>query len=60
MIETLYTTEELSKALKVDVQTIRNWLRDGLLDGVKIGKKEYRVSENEVTRFLNGNEKQII
>lgn len=33
-----YTTEEAAELLKVSVWTIRGWLRDGSLEGRKVGR----------------------
>ena len=34
-MENLLTVEEAAKAIRVEVETIRRWLRDGKLQGLK-------------------------
>jgi len=47
-----YTTEEIATLLKVDIETVRRWLRDGKLKGIKAGDS-WRVAERELTAFLS-------
>ncbi|MBP9827862.1 helix-turn-helix domain-containing protein [Patescibacteria group bacterium] len=47
-----YTSQELSKVLKVNIMTIYRYIKAGKLQAYKIGK-EYRIAETEFTRFLN-------
>ena len=41
MTERLYKVSEVAKLFEVKPDTIRVWLRDGTLRGVKIGKGHY-------------------
>jgi excisionase family DNA binding protein len=41
MTERLYKVDEVAKLFEVKPDTIRVWLRDGTLRGVKIGKGHY-------------------
>lgn len=43
--EELLTVEEAATRLKVDVETVRRWLRSGQLSGVKIGRL-WRIPSN--------------
>ena len=47
-----YTTEELAKALKVNIMTIYRYIKAGKLKAYKIGK-EFRIDKNEFNNFLN-------
>lgn len=51
-----YTTDEIAKGLKVKVETIRRWIRNGKLSAVNIGGKgntvEYRISEAALNSFI--------
>lgn len=54
----LYTTEEVAKILKYDVQTIRKLIREDKISAYKVGK-EYRIEEKSIDRFIKGgNEKE--
>jgi len=49
----LYGLQEIAEALNVTRRTLYNYLKQGKLKAVKIGK-EWRVSEDNLHRFLNG------
>lgn len=49
-METLLTVEEAARALKVRVETVRRWLREGTLRGRKIGRI-WRIPESEVNQL---------
>jgi excisionase family DNA binding protein len=56
MSENLLTPEQVAKRLAVNPDTVRHWLRAGTLQGVKIGPgKIWRISEEELNRFIKGN-----
>lgn len=46
------TSEEAAKALRVSGESVRRWLRDGSMRGVRVGRT-WRVSRDEVLRVLN-------
>ena len=43
---------EVSKLLKVSVQTLRSWYKDGKLDAVLTPGKQMRIPTSEITRLL--------
>ena len=43
---------QVADRLQVSERTVREWLRNGTLKGVRLGEKLWRVSEEEVQRFL--------
>jgi excisionase family DNA binding protein len=47
----LLTPEEVAQALRLDDETIRIWLREGKLKGIKVGRV-WRISEEELKAFL--------
>lgn len=47
----LYTTEEISKILQYDVQTIRRLIREGKISAYKVGR-EYRIEEKDFKKYL--------
>jgi len=47
------TVEEVARRLQVHEETVRRWLRDGKLKGVRLGRRAgWRVEESEYRRFL--------
>ena len=54
MAEKLFTPEEVADMVSVSPATVRAWLRDGLLKGVKLGgKKIWRIKEKDLQEFIN-------
>ncbi len=55
--ENWLTADEAAKRLKVNVVTIRRWLRDGRLPGQNLGHRiGYRIKEQDVEAVLAGGE----
>ena len=52
MGERMLTPEEVAERLAVTPNTVRGWLRDGTLKGVKLGKRVWRIEEGEVKSHL--------
>jgi excisionase family DNA binding protein len=50
MNEQLYSAEEAAQILGLQVRTVRNYLRDGRLPGVRIGK-QYRIARSTLDAF---------
>ncbi len=50
-MKTLYTSEEVAHILKVNKQVILRWLRDGKIQGYKMGKL-WRVEDADLEAFL--------
>jgi excisionase family DNA binding protein len=48
----LLTPEDVAERLTVNAATVRSWLRKGNLKGLKIGKRVWRISEDELNYFL--------
>lgn len=55
MPERLLTPEEAAKALVVTPRAIREWLRNGKLSGVKVGRL-WRVRERDLELFIKPKE----
>jgi excisionase family DNA binding protein len=51
MIEQFFTTEQVAKLLQVHPFTILKFIKQGKLNGVKIGRM-YRIKESDVQTFL--------
>lgn len=47
-----YTTEEVSKLLQVDPETVRRYVRQGDLKAVKLGGKFIRIDKTDLDKFI--------
>lgn len=48
----MLSPEEVAERLSVTPNTIRGWLREGTLKGVKLGNKIWRISEEELQAHI--------
>ena len=48
----LLTTEEVATELRVSRETVRHWLRTGVLSGRHVGPRTWRVKRADLVRFL--------
>lgn len=53
-MEKFYTPEEIAEQLKIHLQTVLSYIRDGKLKAVKLDKG-YRISESDFQSFIHGN-----
>jgi excisionase family DNA binding protein len=53
-MEEIYTPEEAAELLKIQPRTLRGWLRERRIGGVKVGR-EWRLREQDLIRYLNHN-----
>ena len=51
-METFYTVDDIARMTMFTTRTIRNYLKDGLLTGRKIGS-QWRFTQEDVSKFLN-------
>ena len=49
----LLTAEAVGAELQVTVQTVRRWIRDGVLPGRRIGLRQWRVKRSDLRRFVD-------
>jgi excisionase family DNA binding protein len=50
-------TKDIAEQLKIHVETVRRWLRTGVLRGVNMGGKGgYRIRERDLREFLHSKE----
>ena len=47
-----YTSEDIAKMLKISEFTVRRWIGEGKLNGLKIGKA-YRFTKDDIDNFIN-------
>lgn len=52
MKDKLLSPEEVAERLAVNPATVRSWLRSGKLEGIKLGKRMWRVDESKVQALL--------
>ncbi|MEW2439811.1 helix-turn-helix domain-containing protein, partial [Streptomyces caniferus] len=50
MTDSLYSVEQVAERLGLHVRTIRNYVRDGRLPAVRIGK-QYRIAHEDLEAF---------
>ena len=50
------TVGEVAEKLRVSEKTVRNWIRDGRLVAVRVGR-QYRILRSEYEAFVAGKEK---
>lgn len=54
------TVPEVADVLRVHPETVREWLRSGRLEGVRIGRRSgWRISEAQLDAFLGRDESKI-
>ena len=53
MADTMYSAEEAAQLLGLQVRTVRNYVREGRLPGVRIGK-QYRIARADLEAFTAG------
>jgi excisionase family DNA binding protein len=56
MDETFLTVDEVADLLKLNPQTVRNWIVAGSLRSVRVGKRRVRVHQSELERFIESGE----
>jgi excisionase family DNA binding protein len=55
MEEQIYTVSEIARRLKVKEKTVRNWIHNGDLVAIYLGK-EYRIRESSLQEFIRKRE----
>jgi excisionase family DNA binding protein len=51
-MEELLTVDEVAGLLKVNAQTVRNWLDRGELGHVRVGSRRVRIRQSDLDAFL--------
>jgi len=51
MAEKLYTSKQVAEMLQVHHRTVLEWLRNGKLNGIKMGRL-WRIPESELNRIF--------
>lgn len=53
MGDELLTVDEAAKRLKLHAVTVRNMLRAGTINGMKVGAQQWRVPESALQEFIS-------
>lgn len=53
----IYTLQEVAEILKVNIRTIHRYLESGQLEAIKMGSRQWRVSQAALEKFLYGKER---
>lgn len=56
--EQFYTAEEVAQRLRVSPQTVRAWIRDGLIEVYRFGRA-YRISAGELDRLIKTSRRPV-
>jgi excisionase family DNA binding protein len=56
-VDKLYNLEETSEYLHCTVRTVRNWIKEGKLKAVKIGKR-LLIEQSELESFVKSHKEQ--
>lgn len=56
MEDRFLTVQEVADLLRVNQQSVRNWLDRGELAGVRVGKRRVRIRQSDLDRFLHSGE----
>lgn len=51
-MDEFYTVNEVAKLLKLNPQTVRNWIDRGDLPAVRVGARRVRIRASELDRFI--------
>ena len=53
MNEKFYTPEQLAEMLEVHVKTVYRWIQDKKLGAIKFGRRNIRISRENLDEFLD-------
>lgn len=48
----IVTVDEIAEVLRVENPTVRRWIRDGHLHGIRLGQRLVRVYKDDLRAFL--------
>jgi excisionase family DNA binding protein len=52
-MEVFYTVKEIAAKFSVNVDTVRRWIREGILKAIPIsGDRNYRISQESLEEFI--------
>ncbi len=48
----MLTAQEVADYMRVDIRTVREWISNGSLPRVMVGKRDYRILRNDLEKFI--------
>lgn len=54
-----YTPEQVAEKLQLSVRTVWKYIREGKLPASNMGKRRYRISDEQLDRFMKSQEVQV-
>ncbi len=48
----MLTADEVAKIMKVNIRTVRQWVANGEISIIWIGKREYRIARSALNKFI--------
>ena len=55
---TLLTSEDVARIMKVSIRTVRRWVATGQIEIVEIGKQDYRITREALNSFIQERQKR--
>ena len=55
---TLLTSEDVARIMKVSIRTVRRWVATGQIEIVEIGKQDYRITREALNTFIQERQKR--
>lgn len=52
LLQSLLTVEQVARRLAIQETTVRQWLREGILPGIKINSREWRIDPVDLEAFI--------
>jgi len=56
--ENLLTVNQVAERLQLKPATIHKYIRDGKINAIKLGGKVYRISEEDLMKFITEQKKE--
>lgn len=53
------TVKEVAERLRVSIVTVRGMVKDGTLEGIRVGKKMFRIKSKELERYIDIQSEEI-
>lgn len=53
------TVKEVAERLRVSIVTVRKMVKDGTLEGIRVGKKMFRIKSEELEKYIDIQSEEI-
>ncbi len=54
-----FTVEQVAEKLQLSVRTIRGYIKSGKMPASSMGKRRYRISQDQLDRFMQATEVKL-